>query len=274
MMKKFRLKINWKRVASISLRVAVVAGFLVSFGFTQSRRSEMLCKEIVIHVDDSLGNSFIQKEDVAQLIEDKFGKLNGKQLHAINISLLEKIIDANPFVLKAQVFSTVDGKLVVEVRQRTPIVRVINTFNESFYIDDGGVLMPISEKFSAHVPVANGQIFNRETEQKIRKVTGNEMTEPGFAPTLLEKIFMVSDYVRHHDFWNAQVEQLYVNADGELEIIPRVGNQTILFGDVTGMEEKFDRLYTFYREGLSKTGWNQYRTINVTFKDQVVCSKK
>jgi cell division protein FtsQ len=161
----------------------------------------------------------------------------------------------------------------VEVRQRTPVVRVINTFNESFYIDEGGVLMPMSDKFSAHVPVANGNIFNRETEQKIRQVTEKEIDGEGFSPTLLEKIYLVAMYVKSHSFWNAQVEQVYINMDGEMELIPRVGNQTILFGDEKEMDKKFSKLYTFYKQGLSKTGWNQYRTINVTFKDQVVCSK-
>src|SRR4029079_5925145 len=136
---------------------------------------EMPCKEVEIHVDDSLGNSFVQQDDIAQVIEEKFGKLEGKLLSSINISLLEKIIDANPFVLKAQVFSTVDGKLVVEVKQRTPIVRVINNFNESFYIDENGILMPMSDAFTAHVPVANGNIYNRETEQRIRRVTVQEI---------------------------------------------------------------------------------------------------
>jgi cell division protein FtsQ len=272
-MKKFKIKVDWKKISRISLRVLVAAGFLASVGFSEHKRNEMLCKEIVIHIDDSLGNSFVQRADIEQLISDKFGKLTGKQILSINISLLEKIIDGNPFVLKAEVFSTVDGKLVVEVKQRTPIVRVINTFNESFYIDDNGVLMPLSEKFSAHVPVANGNIFNRETEQKIRRVTEREISDTSFSPTLLEKIFMVCDYVRRHDFWNAQIEQVYVNAEGEMELIPRVGNQTILFGDEKEMDGKFNKLYTFYKEGLSKTGWNQYKTINVTFKDQVVCSK-
>ncbi|MEO8088452.1 MAG: cell division protein FtsQ, partial [Bacteroidota bacterium] len=67
--------------------------------------------------------------------------------------------------------------------------------------------------------------------------------------------------------------QIFVDAAGDMELIPRVGNQTILFGDEKQMEEKFNKLYTFYKKGLSKTGWNQYKTINVTFKDQVVCSK-
>jgi len=272
-MKKFKIKADWKKIFRVSLRILVVCGFLVSVGFTEHRRGEMACKEVLIRVDDSLGNSFVEKDDIDQLIHDKFGNLTGKPLQSINISLLEKIIDGNPFVLKAQVFSTIDGKLVVEVKQRTPVVRVINTFNESFYIDDCGVLMPMSEKFSAHVPVANGNIFNRETEQKIRRVTAREISDTSFSPTLLEKIFMVSDYVRSHGFWNAQIEQIFVNADGDLELIPRVGNQTILFGDEKEMEIKFDKLYTFYKQGLSKTGWNQYKTINVTFKDQVVCSK-
>ncbi|MEO8086882.1 MAG: hypothetical protein ABI763_08690, partial [Bacteroidota bacterium] len=117
-MKKFKYKIDFKKVLHLSLRVLIVAGFLASVGFTEHRRSEMQCKEISITVDDSLGNSFVQKEDIRQLISDKFGKLAGKPLGSINISLLEKIIDGNPFVLKAQVFSTVDGKLVIEVKQR------------------------------------------------------------------------------------------------------------------------------------------------------------
>ena len=272
-MKKLRFKADWKKIFRISKRVLVVCGFLASVGFTEHRRNEMLCKEISILIDDSLGNSFVRKQDIEQLIADKFGKLDEKQLRSINISLLEKIIDGNPFVLKAQVFSTVDGKLVVEVTQRSPVVRVINSLNESFYIDECGVLMPMSDRFSAYVPIVNGNIFNRETEQRIRKITEKEISDTSFSPTLLEKIFMVGLYVHNHPFWNAQIEQVYVNKDGELELIPRVGNQTILFGDEKNITEKFNKLYAFYKKGLSKTGWNQYKTINVTFKDQVVCSK-
>ena len=176
-MKKIRLSINWKKVFRVSLRVCIVLGFLASVGFTEHRRNVMPCAEIVIDVDDSLGNNFVNQQDIRQIIKDKFGNLIGQPITSINISLLEKIIDGNPFVLKAQVFSTVDGKLKVEVKQRTPLVRVINAFNESFYIDDCGVLMPVSSEFSAHVPVANGNIFNRETEQRIRRVTAREISD-------------------------------------------------------------------------------------------------
>ena len=271
-MKKFRLKVNWKQASRLLLFVLMGAGFLLSLGFTENRRGETLCREVSIRVDDSLGNSFVLEKDIEQLIRGKFGALIGKPLHSINISLLEKIIDNNPFVLKGQVFSSVDGKLQIEVRQRVPVVRVINVQGESFYIDEYGVLMPLNEKFSAPVLVANGNIFNRETEQRIR--AGTEKGDTSFHPTSLEKVFMVSAYIHSHEFWDAQIEQLYVNADGQMELIPRVGNQTILFGDETEIEEKFNKLLAFYKDGLSQTGWNKYTTINLTFKDQVVCTKK
>jgi cell division protein FtsQ len=152
-------------------------------------------------------------------------------------------------------------------------VKIINTSDENFYIDERGIFMPISDKYSAPVPIANGSILNKEAEQKIRNAEV-EKSETSFYPSGAEKVFRMADFIRKNDFWNAQIEQLYVNANGEMEIIPRVGNNLIIFGDITDMQEKFDKLFLFYKEGLSKTGWNQYKTINLTFKEQIVCTKK
>ena len=93
--------------------------------------------------------------------------MKGKTLSSINITLLEKIINKNPFVADAEVFSTIDGKINIEVKQRRPVVRIVNFKDESFYIDDQGVFMPLSEKYTARVPVANGYIFDRESERKV-----------------------------------------------------------------------------------------------------------
>ena len=49
---------------------------------------------------------------------------------------------------------------------------------------------------------------------------------------------------------------------------------TIVIGEVYNLESKFNKLMLFYEEGLSKTGWNEYKTINLKYKDQVVCTKR
>jgi len=272
-LKKLIRQINWKKMLQASLWIGITGAFFVSVGFTEHRSNETLCKEVVINVEDSAGNSFIDKKDIERTLQDKFGNPVGKQLLSINISLLEKIIDNNPYVLNAEVFSTIDGRLKIDVKQRNPIVRIINACNGSYYLDDTGTLMPVSDKYTARVVLANGNIFNKETEQLIRKATVELTADTAFHPTTLEKVFLLSRYIKSHDFWNAQIEQIYINSDGEMELIPLVGNHTIVFGDEKDMEEKFNKLMMFYNEGLSKTGWNQYRTINLTFKAQVVCSK-
>ena len=60
----------------------------------------------------------------------------------------------------------------------------------------------------------------------------------------------------------------------EIEMIPRIGNHTVVIGNDMFLEEKFNKLSVFYREGLNKKGWDKYSIINLKFKDQVVCTKK
>ncbi len=281
MFKKLREKIDLKKVFRITGWCLVIAGFVITVGFTESKQKGMLCTEVDISIRDLNNQAFVEKSDVLQMIHDKFGVLEGKSLNTINISLLENIINNNPFVSHAEVFSTIDGKLNIEVIPRNPIIRIVNYFNESFYIDDQGVFMPLSEKYSASVPVVNGFILDMESVHKVRVFDKKEEADTSVHPMMVEKVFMLADYLRHHEFWNAQVEQIYVNAEGDMELIPRVGNHTIVFGDVSvgeagekEMEERFTKLFLFYKEGLSKQGWNKYSIVNLKYKDQVVCTKK
>ena len=60
----------------------------------------------------------------------------------------------------------------------------------------------------------------------------------------------------------------------DIELIPRVGNHTIVFGDANQIESKFEKLIVFYNKGLSNTGWNEYSVINLKYEGQVVCTKR
>ncbi len=260
-----------KIVLKIVIVSLVVIAFIVSVGFASHKQSTMACSGIKIVVNDSLGTGFVESNDVAQTVQNKFGSLEGQSLGSINISLLEKIINTNPFISDAEVFSTVDGKINIEVKQRIPVLRVINVSNESFYIDKDGVFMPPSDKFTARVPVANGFIFDREAQRRIIPHTEGDTASH---KSNLEKLFNIISFTRKSEFWNAEVQQLFVNADGDIEMIPRVGSHSVILGDDSSLDEKFNKLYLFYHEGLNKNGWNKYSAINLKYKDQVVCTKK
>jgi cell division protein FtsQ len=81
-------------------------------------------------------------------------------------------------------------------------------------------------------------------------------------------------FLEKDEFWKAQMEQVLVNDKSELILIPKVGDHQIILGTTEGLEEKLNRLMLFYKEALTKTGWNQYGTINLKYKGQIVCTKK
>jgi len=122
--------------------------------------------------------------------------------------------------------------------------------------------------------LANGYIFNRETELKIQDPDVKNINDSLSPASIMRDVYNVSLFVAQDDFWNAQIEQIYVNSNGDLELIPRVGRHSIILGNGKDLKEKFDRLFLFYTDGLNKAGWDKYKTINLKFKDQVVCTKK
>jgi len=260
-------KVFWK-IAKLAL---ITIAFIASFGFASHRQAVMPCSGVNINVNDSSGTGFVDRIDIAQIIQNKFGRLEGKPISSINISLLEKIINTNPFIRRAEVFSTIDGKVNIEVKQRIPVLRVINYKNESFYVDCDGVFMPPSDKFTARVPVANGFIYDSQIENRVRFFSNADSTS---VKTKTEQLFSIIQYTNKSSFWSNTVEQLYVNANGEIEMIPRVGDHSVVLGDDTKIEEKFSMLMAFYKEKLNTGGWNQYSRINLKYKDQVVCTKK
>ena len=83
--------------------------------------------------------------------------------------------------------------------------------------------------------------------------------------------------VEKDDFWRSEIVQIVVakGPDGapEIELVPRTGSHTVIFGSPDDAEEKLAKLLTFYRRGLRNIGWEEYRTINVKYKEQVVCTK-
>ena len=91
------------------------------------------------------------------------------------------------------------------------------------------------------------------------------------------KLLTFVEFVEEDDFWRSEVVQIAARTTPsgalEVELVPRSGRHTILFGRIEQVERKFDKLMRFYRSGLQNIGWDAYRTIDIRYKDQVVCKK-
>ena len=154
-------------------------------------------------------------------------------------------------VRRAECYKMPNGKLMIDIEQRTPVLQIISS--ESYYVDDQRHTLPLSLNYAAYVPVATGQI-----DRKMAK----------------SKLYDFARYISKDSFWNSQIDQIQVNDSLNVILSPRVGDHTILLGSFDRYEQKLEKLKKLYLYGLNKTGWNQYKTIDLRYKDQVVCKKR
>jgi len=262
-----------EKIKKIAIWMVLGLYLVIILGFVSSRNKELLCKSIDIEIEGCTGNFFIDKEDVLSIIKNEDEKILGYPVRDINKAQLEAVLLDNSFIKRTEVYSTLEGHLIIEIEQRVPVIRIINNKNEGFYIDNEGFLMPLSDKHSAHVIVGNGQI--RDSYLKRKEINVLSLTEDSDVndETILKDIYHIAMFIKNNKFWNAQIEQIFVNRNNELELVPRVGAHIILFGGPEDYVAKFEKLKMMYDKGLKYTDWNGYSKISLKYKDQVICKK-
>lgn len=220
------------------------------------------CKGVEIEIRDINNNFFVDKKDVLNTIT-QITKHNptGEQIGNFNLRKIENELEKNVWIKSAELYFDNNALLRVLVTERQPIARVYATSGETFYLDNSLARLPISTGFSARVPVFTGFPSDKIILSKPDSI-------------LLKDIVAISNAIQKDSFRMAMIEQVDITANRMFEMVPKIGNQIILFGDATDAEEKFDKLKLFYKEVLIKAGLNKYSVINLQYKSQIIAKKK
>ena len=246
---------------------------ITGFGFITEKKMSIVCNKVEIRVVDSLMSGFVLKANIAKILQKKNYSLVGMNFKDIDLLTIKNDIINYPPVKNALVYKTIDGRIIIEVEQRCPILRIYDSNKDSYYIDENGYVMQLSGNYTSHVLIANGNIstkfpINNKTNvlDLERKTQGNRVIQAD--------LYKLAKYVNNNKFWNAQIQQIFVNFSGDFELIPRVGANIIDFGDYSDCETKFNNLLSLYKHGLPIVGWNKYESINLKYKGQIICTKR
>ena len=252
--------INWKAIGKGFAWVLCLGGLVVLMSFVGVKQQGVTCSNVKILIPGA--DNFIEREEVDAILSQSQGKLVGRLLEQINLEDIEKNLKANPYIAFATVYADMNGVIHIEINQREPILRVINSSDQDFYIDRDGLKMPVSGNFTANVLVANGRIlehFSGKVDTLITKMAGD--------------LYKTAVFIKADTLWDSQIEQLFVNDKNDIELVPRVGNQRIILGSADSLEVKMGNLLAFYKQAMPKVGWETYKSINVKYTNQIVCEK-
>lgn len=261
-----------KRITHITLYILIPVGLIVLLGFAVENNRSATCKGLVVEIQDADKRSFVDSLSVLTQVYKVMDTLKGKNLKSISLNKIEELVNTMYYVESSQVYRQIDGYIVVNIKQREPVARVVNYFNETYYIDKNGGLMKMSTLYSARVPVVTGFIRTRYSPE-INIFNVSHESNLARPETVLGEVNKLLRFIESDDFLNAWIDQIYVTRNGEFELVPRNGVHTIEFGKAEDMEKKFEKLMKFYKDGLANVGWGSYKKINVKYKNQVVCSK-
>lgn len=252
-----------KKLAILFMWTSLIGAAVTALYYTQQQEHEQPCKKVYVAIYP-IDLHFYNRQRVLEVMRKGLGSnqtLLGTGLNEVNVSRLEQELLKEPLIEDAEVYADMEGTLNVRVQQRKPILRILRSDGTQYYLDQYGVKIPLSDYFSCRVPLANGNIFERyEKGDSVYSFVGNEL-------------FKIASYVDKHPFYKALIEQIFVRADNELVLVPKIGSRYIVFGSTQEADKKFNKLLVFYREGLSRIGWNKYQSIDVRFEGQVICKK-
>ncbi len=220
-----------------------------------------------VRVVDSARYHFVESREVKELVLKQQGVVLGRPLSGIDTRRLEKKLEQHPFILRVEVYKDVTGLLHVEVVQREPVVKVYLSGGGGMFIDREGMMLPFSHKTPVHLLVASGHIPSPRIP-----LPAPLQALPENHP--LHGIYRMARYIVDDPLWKAQIEQIYLDRQGEYTLTPRVGSHAIYFGGIDNMERKFWKLHIFYTHALNNLGWKRYTSIDLKFKNQIVCTRR
>lgn len=248
---RFFINLLWVLVGSASIVLLVSA---------VHNKEVKVCKGVEINISGVSTNFFIDKTDVYNIIKNFGGdSMQKKSLASIDLGRIEKALEKDVWVKNAELYFDNNNFLKVSVEEREPVARLFTVTGNTFYIDSSCMMLPLSDKFSARLPVFTG--FTSDA-----RILAKDDS------SLLCSIKNMSLKILSDTFLMAMIDQIDISTNRSFELVPKLGKQRIIFGDATDVNSKFDKLKLFYKDVITQSGWNRYSTINLQYKNQVVAS--
>ena len=224
------------------------------FVYAGEQKKSKLCKAIKVEIVGKKEYVFVNEDQIKNIVASNGGRVGYIQ-DSINLQKIEKALYKDVWVKKADVFFDNHNTLQVHIDQSDPIARIFTQQGETFYIDSAEKYLPVNAKVTTRVPVFTSFPQNGLDDS-----------------LLITDIKKLSMFINRDTFWSSMISQLNIINKNEFEIVPVVGNHLIYIGTANALNDKFNKLYSFYKQVMATKGLDKYKKIDVQYKGQVVAT--
>lgn len=250
-----------KKILFAFIWFALGISFVVLLSTAVNKQSRQTINSVSIDIDTESGNHFITEKKITTLLQKYYDTDSlVMAIGDLNLYELEWVLEEHPYIEKANMHVDTDGQLFVKIWQKYPILRVIGDDGQNYYISNRGDKMPTSKDFTARVPIVTGNIKdNNQDKGEIESAIGKDL-------------FELASYIQANPVLNALIEQVVVKNPNQIELVTKIGNHSVILGNVRNLERKFTNLLILYKKQLSVQGWNLCQVVDLSIENQIVCT--
>lgn len=248
-----------KRSVKISLIVLGAALLAVLVVVLNVSRSNSQVRGLEADIRYGSTPMLVSGQTVVDSVVAALPTLMQQQVKAVDCEAVAEAARRVPFLTNVSASVSVSGRVVVRADQRRPIARLFHGDRER-YLDREGAVFPVSRVGNCNVLVAGGDF--------------TDPLRPDSLDAQLTALWQVASYLDSESRYSKLIDQIFVERDGDIMMVPKVGDHVVELGDANDLDGKFANLVAFYRKGMPRAGWDTYSKISLKFKGQVVCTKK
>lgn len=251
----------WRKIAMITLWV-LAGGSMVFLLIAAGQKKKMLrCSDMNILLNGAEEDYFLTLEDIRKMVVPQAPhQAIGKLVESFPLRKIEAAIKRNIWVKDAELYFDDEQVLQVRVTERVPLMRVFNQYGDSFFVDSSLQALPVDTRIVVKLPVFtgfSGAMHSWSVSDSLR----------------MREMRTMAQYLVQDSFWNTQIAQVELSAEGQYQMVPTVGNHLIVFGDGSQVAEKFHKLMVFYKRVLATAGMEKYKVLNLSYDKQIVATK-
>ena len=227
--------------------IIVLAVVSIFFAFSSSQNNAKPISEVEVSFIGE-NNLFISKTKVDKLLIQNNDYIKCVSKDNLDLKALENKLSSHDMIENSEVYISINGILKIDIKQRNPYARVIS--DSSFYIDNNGTKMPLSDNYSARVLLVHG--LNDESK--------------------IDYVFKLIKTIRDDEFLNSNVTDILISKS-DISLRVRNCNFEVLVGDLNNLETKIKNFKAFYQKAYRDKILNNYKKVNLQFNNQIVCTK-
>ena len=252
-----------KKILSILLWVVTAAALVVLFVFARENYLTTPLKSIQLIPAADTG--FVRKTALHKEIEQI---CSNSKVGTVNMIAIQKVIEENSWIEDGTSYIDLDGTLNVSFKEYEPWFRVFGKKGHSVYVTRDGVVIPSSRTYTPYVLVASGN-FELRSDSATYQLSDTLDSDRN----LLNALHWC-DAIEGNDFVSHCIGQLYCNKRNQFELTVKGFDGRVIVGDTCDATDKLKRLESFMKQRIDSPETKTLKSINLNYKNQIVCTKR